>query len=286
MSLLRYWWVVPGGLAVFGYLLSFAGLTRSQRAEWVTARIVDLESPDQGASKADGIPVTISFRDPGSGQEFVLPNEGSRHGFPVRAAWLGRELLVHYPKGHPEKFRIALEPDDDRSGRGFPGFMVALLLIGLVIHAIVVWGYEWAFLGFGALLVLLGLLSRDRKSARIRGRQLADAIAVPAHVVAVTTDVEKDGEGTEFVLHAPVIAFATTDARHVLVQPLDNFPDPGNSLGLKFTLHYAPTDPAVYTPNLDHDRQDRRNTARYTTWPRALGLTAILIGAALLCLNR
>ncbi|WP_405062548.1 DUF3592 domain-containing protein [Kribbella sp. NBC_01505] len=286
MSLLRYWWVLPGGLAVLGYLLSFAGLTRSQRAEWVTARVVDLESPDHGASKDGGIPVTVSFRDPRSGQEFTLPNTDGKHGFPVRAAWIGRELVVYYPKGHPEKFRIALYPEAEGDGRDFPNVMVALLLLGLVIHAIVAWGYEWAFLGFGALLFLAGLLGRDLRSARLRGRQLADAIAVPAHVVAVTTDVYKDGEGSEIINHAPVIAFTTTDGRAVLVQPLDNFPKPGTSLGREFTLHYAPSDPTVYTHNLDFDRKDRLNTARYTTVPRALGLLALLAGATLLYLHR
>ncbi|MFK4082770.1 DUF3592 domain-containing protein [Kribbella sp. NPDC020789] len=280
--MLRYWWVVPGGLAVFGYLLSFAGLTRAQRAEWVSARIVGLEPPEHGASKDGGIPVTVSFQDPGTGQQFTLPNEGSRHGFPVRAAWIGRELRVYYPKGHPEKFRIELYPEDERTGREFPGLMVALLLLGLVIYAIVAWGYEWAFLGFGFLLLLAGLFSRDRRSARQREQQLADAIAVPARVVAVTTDVYKDGEGSEIVNHAPVVAFTTTDGRDVLVQPLDNFPGPGSSLGREFTLHYARTDPAVYTPDLAADSRDRRNTARYTTWPRALGLAAILTGAILL----
>ncbi len=239
-SLFSYWWVVPAGLAVLGYLLSFAGLTRAQRAEWVPARIVDLESPDHGASKDGGIPVTVSFRDPGSGQQFTLPNSDGRHGFPIRAAWVGQEVPVYYPKGHPEKFRIASYPEAESDGRDFPNGMVALLLLGLVIHAIVAWGYEWAFLGFGFLLFLIGLFSRDRRSARQRGQQLADAVAVPAHVVAVTSDTEKDGEGIEFVLHAPVIAFTTTDDRHVLVQPLDNFPDPGRSLGREFTLHYAP----------------------------------------------
>ncbi|TDD46984.1 DUF3592 domain-containing protein [Kribbella antibiotica] len=282
MSWFAYWWVVPGGLAVLGYLLAFARLTPSQRAEWVDARIVDLESPDHRASKENGIPVTVAFRDPRSGQEFTLPNTDGKHGFPVRAAWVGRELVVHYPKGHPEKFKIALDGEAESDGRSFPTFMTALLLLGLVIHAIVAWGHEWAFLGFGALLFLVGLFSRDLRGARLRGRQLADAIAVPAHVVAVTTDVYQDGEGSDIINHAPVIAFTTTDGRAALVQPLDNFPNPGKSLGMKFTLHYAASDPTVYTHNLDFDRKDRRNTTRYTTWPLALGLAAMATGAVLL----
>jgi len=268
-------------LAVVGYLLSFAGLTRAQRAEWVKGRIVDLESPDHGDSKDGGIPVTVAFRDPGSGREFRLSNTGGKHGFPLRAAWIGREVAVSYPKGRPEKFRIALD-DSDRDGRGFPLLMLVILLVGLVIHAGIAWGYEWAVLGTGVLAILVGLFGRDAHLARVRGSLLADPVAVPARVVAVTTDVYTDGEGSEIINHAPVVAFTTTDARAVLVQPLDHFPNPGQSLGREFTLHYARTDPTVYTLDLDYDREDRRKSTRYTTWPLAFGLAAILTAAVLL----
>ncbi|SCF83111.1 DUF3592 domain-containing protein [Streptomyces sp. Ncost-T10-10d] len=170
----------------------------------------------------------------------------------------------------------------EKSGRNGPNCAVVLLFIGLVIHATVVRGYPWALLGFGALLTAVGAISPDIRLARARNALLASAVAVPARVVAVTKDVHTDGEGGEIVSHAPVVTFTTRQGTHVTVLSRDGIPDPRLSLGRDLTIHYAPTDPAVYTPD---PAADRRSGARSIAFIVALLLTgtaAIVIGAAAL----
>ncbi|MGW0576637.1 DUF3592 domain-containing protein [Streptomyces sp. NPDC002920] len=282
-ALLELWWVVPSGLALLGYGLSLAGLTRAQRAVWVRARIVEVGQPAHGDSKGPAIPVTFAFRDPATGREFALPNAG-KHGDAVREAWVGREFDVRYPPGQPHRFLVVADGADavDRSGRGGPDCAVALLLVGLVIHAAVARGYPYALLGFGALLTAVAALSPDIRRARARAARLASAVAVPARVVAVTTDVHTDGEGSEFVTHAPVVAFTTLDGIDVTVLSRAGLPDPGRSLGRELTIHYAPDDPAVHTPDLAFDRRERAKDIGLVLALLTAGIAAFLTGAALL----
>ncbi|MFG3033459.1 DUF3592 domain-containing protein [Streptomyces sp. NPDC048253] len=280
-ELLELWWVVPAGLAFLGYALSLTGLTRAQRAVWVKARIVAVEPPAHGASKGPGIPVTVAFQDPFTERQFTLSNAG-RHGNSVEEAWVGRELQVRYPRGQPHRFRVTLDTPQDRNGRVGPDCATILLLIGLVIHATVVRGYPYALLGFGALLTVFAAASPDIRTARTRDDLLSSAVAVPARVVAVTKDVYTDGEGDEIVNHAPVVTFTTQDGTHVTVLSRDGIPDPSHSLHRELTLHYAPSDPSVYTPDL---RADHRANERAIGWIIIMlitGLAAIATGAALL----
>ncbi|MEU9266382.1 DUF3592 domain-containing protein [Streptomyces sp. NPDC048251] len=280
-ELLELWWVVPAGLAFLGYALSLTGLTRAQRAVWVTARIVAVEPPAHGASKRPGIPVTVTFQDPFTERQFTLSNAG-RHGDSVEEAWVGRELQVRYPRGQPHRFRVTPDTPQDRNGRLGPDCATILLLIGLVIHATVVRGYPYALLGFGALLTVFAAASPDIRIARTRDDLLSSAVAAPARVVAVTKDVYTDGEGDEIVNHAPVVTFTTQDGTHVTVLPRDGIPDPSHSLHRELTLHYAPSDPAVYTPDL---RADHRANERAIGWIIIMlitGLASIATGAALL----
>ncbi|MEU9438246.1 DUF3592 domain-containing protein [Streptomyces sp. NPDC048252] len=280
-ELLELWWVVPAGLAFLGYALSLTGLTRAQRAVWVKARIVAVEAPAHGASKSPGIPVTVAFQDPFTERQFTLSNEGG-HGDSVEEAWVGRELQVRYPRGRPHRFRVTLDTPQDRNGRVGPDCATILLLIGLVIHAAVIRGYPYALLGFGALLTLFAAASPDIRTARTRDSLLSSAVAVPARVVAVTKDVYTDGEGDEIVNHAPVITFTTQDGTHVTVLSRDGVPDPSRSLHRELTIHYAPSDPAVYTPDLAGDRRDNERAIGWIIILLVTGLAAVSIGAALL----
>ncbi|MFH8371177.1 DUF3592 domain-containing protein [Streptomyces sp. NPDC018031] len=279
-DLLRLWWAVPAGLALLGYGLSLAGLTRAQRAVWVTARIVTVGQPEHGASKTPGIPVTVEFQDPATGQKHILPNAG-KHGDAIEEAWVGREFSVRYPPGRPHLFRIVLHAGD-RKGRSGPNCTVALLLVGLVIHATVVRGYPWALLGFGALLTASAAASPDIRLARTRDALLASAVAVPARVVAVTKDVYTDGEGSEIVNHAPVVTFTTVDGVHVTVLSRDGIPEPRLSLGRELTIHYAPSDPAVYTPDPEADRRDNQKSVGLILILLIVGTAAVVAGAVTL----
>ncbi|WP_327184342.1 DUF3592 domain-containing protein [Streptomyces sp. NBC_01334] len=280
-ELLELWWVVPAGLALLGYALSLTGLTRAQRAVWVKARIVAVEPPAHGASKRPGIPVTLAFQDPFSKTQFTLSNAGS-HGYSVEEAWVGRELQVRYPRGQPHRFRVTLDTPQDRNGRVGPDCATILLLIGLVIHAAVVRGYPYALLGFGALLTVFAAASPDIRTARTRDALLSSAVAAPARVVAVTRDVYTDGEGDEIVNHAPVVTFTTQDGTHVTVLSRDGIPDPRHSLHRELTLYYAPSDPAVYTPDLTADRRANEGAIGWIIILLITGLASIATGAALL----
>ncbi|MFE5094859.1 DUF3592 domain-containing protein [Streptomyces sp. NPDC056638] len=280
-EVLALWWVVPAGLALLGYGRSLAGVTRAQRAVWVKARIVEVGQPAHGDSGKPGIPVTFAFQDPATGQEFTLPNAG-RHGDAIQEAWVGREVDVRYPPGQPHRFLVVLDTVGEKSGRNGPNCAVVLLLIGLVIHATVVRGYPWALLGFGALLTAAGAISPDIRVARARNALLASAVAVPARVVAVTKDVYTDDEAGEIVNHTPVVTFTTRQGTHVTVLSRDGIPGPGLSLGRNLTIHYAPTDPAVYTPDPAADRRSGAKSIAFIVALLLTGTAAIVIGAAAL----
>ncbi|MEU9313558.1 hypothetical protein [Streptomyces sp. NPDC048256] len=54
------------------------------------------------------------------------------------------------------------------------------------------------------------------------------------------------------------------------------------SLHRELTIHYAPSDPAVYTPDLAGDRRDNERAIGWIIILLVTGLAAVSIGAALL----
>jgi hypothetical protein len=279
-GIVELWWTLPAGVAVVGYALSLAGLTPAQRAVWVRARVSEVHRPAHGASRHPrGVPVTVAFQDPATGREFVLPNTG-KHGDSVEQAWVGRELTVRYPQGRPERFRVVLHADDE--GRVVPTCTVGLLLIGLIVHAAVAWGYPWALLGFGGLLGILMAAGPDLRTVRSRDALLSSAPAVPARVMAVTRDVYTDGEGDEIVTHTPVVCFTTHEGTEATVLSRDGVREPHLSLGRELTVHYAPSDPTVYTYDLAAERRSNKRSVGVIVTLFVVGVAAVLAGAVLL----
>ncbi|MFH8989612.1 DUF3592 domain-containing protein [Streptomyces sp. NPDC017940] len=278
--MLELWWVVPAAWTVLGYILSWAGLSRAQRAVWVPARVVRVEQPAHGASKQPGIPVTLAFHDPATGREFTLTNTG-RHGPAVGEAWVGRVLEVRYPRGRPHRFRVVFDPDE-KKGRTGPNCALVLLLVGVVVHATVARGYPWALLGFGVLLVAFAAASPDIRLARTRDALLASAVAVPARVVSVTKDVYNDGEGGDIVNHAPVVTFTTLEGVDVTVLCREGIASPGRSLGRELTIHYAPSDPAVYTADPVADRRNNRKSIGVIVLLALVGAAGVVAGVVTL----
>ncbi|GAA1555885.1 hypothetical protein GCM10009804_10940 [Kribbella hippodromi] len=276
-GILELWWAVPAGLALIGYLCSLAGLTRPQRAVWVTARVVDVHLPAHGDSKGPGIPVTVAFHDPADGREYRLRHAGKR-GLPVEAAWVGQTFPVRFPRGRPERFRLVQELAGETRGLGGPNCMVFLLLVGLVVQSFFKWGWQTGLICLGGLLFLIVAISRDIQYARNRAALMEHAEAVPGRVVAVTKDVYTDGEGDDIVNHAPVVVFTTRDGRRVTALCRDGIPQPGQSLGRVLTIHYAPGKPSVFTPDLDHDRRDRAASIRFVVGLLLAGTAAIGTG--------
>jgi hypothetical protein len=118
-GILGLWWTVPTGPALVGYACSPAGLTRPQRAVWVTARVVEVHPPGHGESRKHAIPVTIVYQDQGTGREFRLRHE-CRRGDRVEVAWVGREFPVRFPRRRPERFCLMLDSEGRTAGVGGP----------------------------------------------------------------------------------------------------------------------------------------------------------------------
>jgi uncharacterized membrane protein len=276
-KMLGLWWTVPAGLALVGYACSLAGLTRPQRAVWVTARVVEVHPPGHGESGKHGIPVTIVYQDPGTGREFRLRHENKR-GDRVQVAWVGQEFPVRFPRRRPERFHLMLDSEGRTSGTGGPNCMVILLVLGLVVQSFFVWGWQWGLICVGGLLLLVVALSRDGEYARARAAQLAEGVTVQGRVVAVTRDVYTDGEGSESVSHASVVAFTTHEGVEVTALCAQGIRNIAGSLGRDIPLRYAPADPYLLTADPDHERRERTSNNRFVTTLLVTGIAAIGVG--------
>ena len=275
--MLGLWWTVPTGLAVVGYACSLAGLTRPQRAVWVTARVVEVHPPGHGESGKHAIPVTIVYHDPDTGREFRLRHEG-RRGDRVEVAWVGREFPVRFPRRRPERFHLMLDSEGRTSGVGGPNCMVILLVVGLVVQSFFVWGWQWGLICVGGLLLLVVALSRDGEYVRARAAQLAEGVTVQGRVVAVTRDVYTDAEGVESVGHASVVAFTTREGVEVTALCTEGIRDVAQSLGRDVPLRYAPADPSLLTADPDHERRERVSNIRFVVSLLLTGIAAIGVG--------
>lgn len=275
---LGLWWTLPAGLALVGYACSLAGLTRPQRAVWVTARVVEVHPPGHGESGTNGIPVTIVYQDPGTGREFRLRHENKR-GDRVLAAWVGQEFPVRFPRRRPERFYLMLDSEGRKSGVGAPNCMVILLVLGLVVQSFFVWGWQWGLICVGGLLLLVVALSRDSAYARARAAQLAESVTVQGRVVAVTEDISSDGEGGESVSHASVVAFTTHEGVEVTALCTQGIRDVAKSLGRDVPVRYAPADPSLLTADPDHERRERMWNIRFFATLLVSGIVAIGLGA-------
>ncbi|WP_405659218.1 DUF3592 domain-containing protein [Streptomyces sp. RK9] len=191
---------------------------------------------------------------------------------------MGQELAVWFPRGRTERFRVLEESAGETRGLGGPNCLVFLTFVGLVVQAFFVWGYGVGLLGVGGLLGVFGVISPDIALARQRGALLADAVAVPGRVVSVTRDVYTDGEGGEVVNHAPVVQFDTLEGVTVTALCRDGIANPRSSLGRHLVVHYAPGDPAVFTPDLEHDRRERAAAVRFIHGVFCGGGLAVAVG--------
>ncbi|MFJ8025391.1 DUF3592 domain-containing protein [Streptomyces sp. NPDC096311] len=276
-GILGLWWTLPTGLALVGYACSLAGLTRPQRAVWVMARVVEVHPPGHGESGEHAIPVTIAYQDPATGREFRLRHENKR-GDRVQVAWVGQEFPVRFPRRRPEQFYLMLDSEGRTSGVGIPNCMVFLLVLGLVVQSFFVWGWQWGLICVGGLLLLVVALSRDGESTRARAAQLAAGVTVQGRVVAVTRDVCTDGEGTESISHASVVAFTTHEGVEVTALCTQGIRDIAESLGRDVPLRYAPADPSLLTADPDHERRERASNIKFVVFLLLTGIATIGVG--------
>lgn len=270
---LALWCAVFGTMALLGYGWSLAGMTRAQQAVRVRGRVERVREPRHGSSRRGGISVVVSYRDPSTGQDVTVTNDGDR-GEAITAAWPGREIGIHYPPGRPHAFRFAGEPDAADRGLGLPNFAVFLVYAGVVTAAAIDRGWPWALIGFGgpAAVFVACHLPRHIRGRNRRRAALASMSAVPGRVVAVLKDVSTDAEGCTSTTITPVVAFTTREGRTVTAHCTSGLPDPADAYGRALTIHHDPADPADFTP--DRDAEHRSLRADIAVDIAALAVTA------------
>ncbi|MGW4032439.1 DUF3592 domain-containing protein [Streptomyces sp. NPDC004838] len=277
------WCGVFAVVALIGYGRSLAGMTRAQRTVRVMGRIERVREPKHGSSQRYGIPVVVSFRDPSTGQEFTVTNDGE-HDERVTTAWTGREIGVLYPRGRPHAFRFTSDLWGGRYGLGRPNFAVFLIYTGLVVIAAIDWGWPWALLGFGVPWTVLGVryLPQNARDMSRRIEALTSAAPVRGRVIAVLKDVTTDEDGDTRTGHTPVVAFSTHEGTAVTAYCASGLPDPVGSYGRDVAIHYTPDDPAVFTPDLAAEHRSRRFDIVFGVLALLIGVTAVAVGAVAL----
>ncbi|MFE2043276.1 DUF3592 domain-containing protein [Streptomyces sp. NPDC059477] len=278
---LALWCAVFGTVALVGYGRSLAGVTRAQRMVRVKGRIERVTEPRHGGSKRGGIPVVVTFRDPATGQEHTVTNDGE-HGDWIDRAWTGREIGIRYLPGQLHNFRFTTNLESSR-GLGWPSCAVFLIYAGLVTYAAIDWGWPWALIGSGAPLAVSAafFLPVNAHEASRRIARLTSMTPVPGRIVAVLKDVSDDGDGGLTTSHTPVLAFTTHAGEAVLAYCTRDLPDPVKSHGREVTVHYTPENPSVFTLDLPDQRHSRGHDIVITALVLLVGLAAVGVGAAL-----
>ncbi|MFC8718445.1 DUF3592 domain-containing protein [Kitasatospora sp. NPDC057198] len=272
---LLLWCAAWGAVALAGTARSLAGVTKAQRTVRLAGRIERVGEVRHGASRIGGIPVTVSWREPDTGREVVVPGDDGR-GETLTAAWAGREIGVSHPPGRPDGHRFANAPEPPSRGLGWPAFAAFLVYAGLVALAAIHWAWPWALVGGAGPWALSGLwylpeTVRDRRAKRER---LAAMDAVPGRIVAVLRDVRVDeDDGSTHTTLTPVVVFTTRDGTEVTAHCTAHLADPGRARGREVTVHHTPADPAEFTLDPAADR-------RSWGWDLAVHVAAVVLLAA------
>ncbi|GGR77300.1 hypothetical protein GCM10010269_15710 [Streptomyces humidus] len=278
------WCAAWGGVALVGYGRSLAGMTEAQRTVRLTGRIERVREPRHGGSRKGGISVVVSYRDPVSGQEVTVTNDGER-GEMITSAWKGREIEVSHPRDRPHAYRFsdtAAQPD---RGTGLPNAAVFLAYAALVILVSVRQGWPWALIGFCGPWALLGIayLPGAVRERTPRLSTLAAMDTTRGRIIAVLQDitVDQDDSHTSTTI-TPVVSFATREGTAVTAHCTSHLADPATAYGREVTVHHTSHNPVEFT-------LDRVAEHRSSTWDLALHVlmivvlaTAAVVGVALL----
>ncbi|MFJ4773475.1 DUF3592 domain-containing protein [Streptomyces uncialis] len=273
-AFLALWCAVWGGAALVGFGMSLAGVTREQRTVRLTGRIEQVRRPRHGGPRRGGIWVVVSYRDPASGREVIVTNDGER-GAMVTVAWEGREIGISHPRGRPHAYRFSHITEESGRGLCWPSFAVFLVYVGLVVLAAIEWGWPWALIGGGAPWAVCGAVQLPGavRAKRRRGERLASMESVPGRVVAVLKDVTSDGDGGLSTTLTPVVSFTTREGTAVTAHCTSHLPDPAAAYGREVTVHYPSADPAGFT-------LDRAAEQRSAGWDVRSHVVAVVVLAA------
>ncbi|MFE6679143.1 DUF3592 domain-containing protein [Streptomyces sp. NPDC057729] len=280
---LAMWCAAFGAVALLGYGRSLAGMTRAQRTVRVKGRIEQVREPRHGGSRHGGISVVVSYRDPSTGLEVIVTNDGER-GETVTTAWAGRGIGVHWPRGRPHAYRFTSDLQGSSCGLGRPNFAVFLIYVGLVVVAAIDWGWPWALIGFGGpwAVSIACHLPRNLRDVNRRRDTLAAMAAVQGRVIAVLKDVSTDEDGHTATTFTPVVAFTTRECTAVTAHCTSGLRDPAGSYGRDVTIHYAPDDPAVFTLDRAAERRSQGLDLAFNVLALVVTAAAAVVGAAML----
>lgn len=280
---LALWCAVWGVVALVGYGMSLAGVTKAQRTVRLTGRIERVREPRHGGSRKGGISVVVSYRAPSTGQEVTVTNDGER-GEAITTAWTGREIGVHYPRGRPHAYRFTNDLQESSRGLGWPNFAVFLIYVGLVVVAAIEWGWPWALIGFCGPWAVFSVyhLPGNVRDVHRRRDTLAAMAAVPGRIIAVLKDISTDSEGSTSTTLTPVVAFTTCEGTAVTAYCTSGLPDPAGSYDRDVTVHYTPDDPAVFTPDIAAERRSQKLDVTFNVLALLVTAAAAVVGAVML----
>ncbi|MFJ3438981.1 DUF3592 domain-containing protein [Streptomyces cyaneofuscatus] len=275
---LALWCGVWAVLALAGYGMALAGVTKTQRMVRYTGRIEQVRMPRHGGSRTGGISVVISYRDATSGQEVTVTNGGER-GDVITSAWEGREIGVSHPRGRPHAYRLSTTPEEPSRGLGRPTLALFLVYCGLAALAAVGWGWPWALIGVGGPLAVFaaGHLPGTVRAKNHRIEKLAAMDTVHGRIIAVLEDVTVDQDNGTSTTITPVVSFTTHKGTAVTAHCTSHLPDPAGSYGHDVTVHYAPGDLADFTL----DRAAERRGQKLDVVINALAVVVFLATAAM-----
>ncbi|SFY32518.1 DUF3592 domain-containing protein [Streptomyces atratus] len=278
------WCGVWGVVAVIGFARSLAGVTKAQRTIRLTGRIERVRAPRHGGSRVGGISVVVSYRDPASGQEVSVTNDGER-GEMITSAWEGREIGVSHPRGRPHAYRFSNVPEEPSRGLGWPGFAVFLVYVGLVVLAAVEWGWPWALIGLGGPWAVSGAvhLPGAVRAKNRRVERLAAMETVAGRVVAVLKDVSVDqDDGHTWTTITPVVSFTTREGTAVTAHCTSNLQDPAGAYGRAVTVHYTPADPAEFTLDRAAEHRSEERDVTFNVLVFVVLVATAVVGVVLL----
>ncbi|MFJ3900907.1 DUF3592 domain-containing protein [Streptomyces sp. NPDC090025] len=283
LDVVALWCALCVVVAVVGFLRSAFGLSTAQRRVHVTGRIERVDEVRHGRTHRDGIGVVVTFTDPATGERHTVTNDGEC-GDPVRTAWTGREIGIHYPRGFPHAFRFNDPLVSPGKGLVLPATAVFLLYAGLVTWAAIAWEWPWALLGAGLPWTLFAVpyLPQSLSERKAALRRLTTVPPVPGRVVAVLRHTSTDADGDTSTQHTPVVAFTTHDGTDVIAYRDEDLKDREKSLGRELAIHYAPDDPAVFTVDLAAEQRGRRSDAVFGFVITVIGIGLLAAGLILL----
>ncbi|MFI9832436.1 DUF3592 domain-containing protein [Streptomyces sp. NPDC051913] len=281
---LALWCALWAVVALIGFGMSLAGVTKAQRTVRLAGRVERVREPRHGGSRMGGISVVVAYTDPVTGQAVTVTNDGER-GEMITEAWEGREVGINHPRGRPHAYRFTNRPEEPSRGLGRPSFALFLVYVGLVVLSAVHWAWPWALIGFGGPLALF---AAAHLPATIRARndhaaKLAAMEHTEGRVVAVLRDVSVDqDDGHTYTTITPVVSFTTHEGTAVTAHCTSHLPDPAGAYGREVTVHYTRADPADFTVDRAAERRSQNQDVTFNVLTIAVMAATGVVGVLFL----